>query len=150
MGKPSAEDVQRALQNLSEGIPGRNEARPSGTGELDNPEVRHLLAGAAFIAVLGSDAREAYDALGQYLEESQTIAWFGQRRAALIVEMLLYQTGWSMYSTWNSLREQEIQESGTRPDPRWAAVCSRVKRDRSELSGLAAALAERLSAAPTG
>src|SRR5262245_42456479 len=61
MDAPTAADVQRALQALAECLPGRNDPHPTGTGELDNGEVRHLLAGAAFTVVLRSEPIEAFD-----------------------------------------------------------------------------------------
>ncbi len=120
------DDVQGALQTLTEGLPDRNAPYTTGTGELDNAEVRHLLAGAAFVAVLRSDPSRAFDDLAHYLDESEILGWFGNRRAELILEMLLYQTGWTEHSSWNSVRERELGQLGTRPDRRWVGVCLRL------------------------
>ena len=115
---PTADEIRRALQALTDGLPGRNDPYTTGTGELDNGEVRHLLAAAAFTVVLGSDPSRAFDDLARYFDESETLGWFGSRRAELILEMLLYQTGWTMHSTWNSLRSRKLEQLGTRPDRR--------------------------------
>ncbi len=148
MDTPTGDEVRRALRALAEGLVGRNDPHRTGTGELDNGEVRQLLAGSAFIAVLGSDPSNAFDDLARYFDESALRGWFGTKRAEIILEMLLYQTGWTEYSTWNSLREKELHESGARPDRRWVGVCSRVRGDSSRLNRLAAALEERLSEDP--
>jgi hypothetical protein len=148
MTTPTTEDVRRALQTLTEGVPGRNEPHRTGTGELDNGEVRQALAGAAFTAVLRSEPGDAFDELAHYFDASQLVGWFGTRRAELILEMLLYQTGWTTYSTWNSVRERELRQLGTRPDRRWLDVCSRVKTESARLERLATALRERVAPGP--
>ncbi len=136
----TADDVNHALRELTEGLPGRNEPRPSGTGELDNPEVRHRLAAAAFTAVLGSEPRDAFEALSPHFESVQVVGWFGAKRAELILEMLAYQAGWVGESTWNSVRRRRLNEAGTSPDPRWAQVCARVGWESPDLSQLTANL----------
>ncbi len=142
---PTADEVSQALRDLAEGIPGSNEGQPSGTGELDNPQVRHLLAGAAFIAVRWTEPRDAFDALSPHLDPVQVAGWFGRKRAELILEMLGYQAGRVGESTWNSRRRTSLNEAGTRPDPRWAAVCARVSRESPELSYEADALGALLA-----
>ena len=150
MDTPTVDEVQRALRTLSKGLPGRNDPHPTGTGELDNGEVRHLLAEAAFAVVLRSDPSKALDDLARYFDESETLGWFGSKRAELILEMLLYQSGWTEYSTWNSLRERELRQLGMRPDRRWMDVCSRVRSDSPRLMSLATALRKRIFGNPTG
>jgi hypothetical protein len=140
--KPSADDVRRALTALADGLPGRNDPDPTGTGALDNAELRHLLAGAAFTVLLGSDPGDAFDALARHFEDRELVGWFGKTRAELILELLLYQTGWTEYSTWNSLRERALRRLYTDPDRRWMDVCRRVHSDSPRLMLLAAALRE--------
>ena len=77
----SADDVHRAQRTLAEGLPGRNDPYPVGTGGFDNAELRHALAGAAFIAVLHSDPSDAFDTLARYFEERELVDWFGKTRA---------------------------------------------------------------------
>lgn len=145
MDTRTADEVLQALQSLTEGLPGRNDPHPTGTGELDNGDVRHLLAGAAFTAVLRSDPSKAFDDLARYFDESELLGWFGNKRAELILEMLLYQSGWTECSTWNSLRERQLRQLGSRPDRRWMDVCSRVSSDSVRLMSLATALRDRIS-----
>jgi hypothetical protein len=140
--------VQRALQTLTEGLPGRNDPYLTGTGELDNGEVRRCLADAAFTVVLHGEPSKVFDDLAHYFDESEILGWFGNKRAELVLEMLLYQSGWTEYSTWNSLRERELRQLVTRPDRRWMEVCSLIRSEHARLMRLATALGERLLNGP--
>ena len=99
MERGDGDELERALRDLREGLPGRNEAYRTGTGELDNGEVRHLLAAAAWTVVAGEPGK-AFESLAGYLERDAMVGWFGEERAELVLQMLLFQTGWTEYSTW--------------------------------------------------
>ena len=146
MATPPRPDVEHALRILTQGVPGRNDPHRTGTGELDNGEVRQLLAEAACTVVLRDDSSKAFDDLAQYFDESKLAGWFGGKRAELILEMLLYQSGWTECSTWNSLRERALRQLDTRPDRRWRELCTSIRSDSARLEYLAGVLRERISA----
>ncbi len=118
--------LQRALQVLSEGLPGRND--PQGH-PIAIAELQTLLANAAYTVVSGTDPSSAFDNLAHYFDESEMVGWFGMKRAALILDMLLFQCGCTRYSgTWLYEYATKLEQLGTRPDRRWLEVCSRVNR----------------------
>jgi hypothetical protein len=129
MDTPTADDVRRALRALAEGLPGRNAPRPTGTGELDNAEVRQLLADAASTVLLGSDPSKAFDDLAHYFDEAESPGWFGNKRVEVILELLAYQSGLDLASSWLAGRGRELRQLGVRPDPRWSEVGARLARD---------------------
>lgn len=129
MAVEMSHQLQRALQELTEGIPGQNEAHDTGLGELDNGALRHLLAGAAFVVLHNSAPDAAFDRLAPFFDDANLVDWMGHKRAELILEMLAYQSGYSEDSTWNALRERQLRERALRPDPRWADLCARVHHD---------------------
>lgn len=146
-------NLEGALRDLTQGIPGGNDAHPTGTGELDNGRVRHLLAAAAFQCVRDLPPKEAFDALSSFVATARSGDWFETRRAELLLEMLLYQTGWSECSTWNASRETELRLQRKRPDQRWLDVCRHVPLappGSERLHDLAKQLGERLRSMRAG
>jgi hypothetical protein len=152
---PNVDDVQRALRDLADGLPGRNSPHPTGTGELDNAEVRELLASAASTVLLGSDPSKAFEELARYFDEEKMVGWFGTKRAEVILELLAYQSGWDLTSSWLGGSALDLQQLDCRPDRRWLGICSRLIRAfpptkfgakllPQHLGYLATALAERI------
>ncbi|MFT3765139.1 MAG: hypothetical protein QM820_06435 [Minicystis sp.] len=129
MDTPTTDDVQRALQTLADGLPGRNAPRPFGpSGELDNPEVRQLLADAALTVLIGSDPAKVFDDLAHYFDDAERGGWFGNKRAEVILELLAYQGGYAGWTSWLAGHALQLQKRVTRPDRRWLEVCSRLIR----------------------
>lgn len=128
-------EIELALAELREGLPGRNEPSASGTGELDNGPVRHLFARAAFTVLHGANSVAAFDLLSPFFAASELQGWFGGRRALVILELLEGQVGRSL-SSWLALYCYSLHFQGAIPDERWRGLLSRLP-EHTGLSGLA-------------
>jgi len=120
--------LQRALQVLSEGIPGRND--PQGH-LIAIAGLQNLLANAAYTVVSGTDPSSVFDNLAHYFDASEMVCWFGKKRAELILHMLLFQCGCTCMmhtGTWLYTYATKLAQLGTRPDRRWLEVCLRVNK----------------------
>jgi hypothetical protein len=134
--------VQHACAVLSEGIPGTNEGRPTGTGELDGP-ARMLIPKAAMV-VLRGPAPEAFELLAPYCRTAAVAGWFGNKRAEVILLLLLGQVGYNPTS-WLWGWADELGRSGVLPDQRWRGVASQLPQSSLSLRMLAEQLSATLS-----
>jgi hypothetical protein len=133
---------------LREGLPGANEGEPTTTGELDGP-VRQVLPEAVTL-VLRSDPADAFRRLAPYLEARQAVGYFGEKRAEIILLLLLGQLGRNV-TTWLSLASSQLASLGLRPDPRWIDLLREQRADvawRTRYGALADEVSRALAASP--
>jgi len=107
------------------------------------------MADATVHVLRGCHRAAAFDALAGYLDPSVISGWGREKRAELILEFILVQTGWSGEPTWNSLRGPALRLDGRRPDPRWGDVCARLGGAPPPIDGLASELVRRLAGDPS-
>ena len=139
--------VDHACAMLTEGLPGANDGHPmEPNGELDNGYVRHILAEAVYIVLLGAPS-DAFDRLYPYFGEDQLRGWFGAKRAEIILLLLLGQVGWNPTS-WLWGYADNLCRRGARPDARWRGIGSRLLGDCQLLRGLSDELDAKLADSP--
>lgn len=135
--------VDNACAILAEGLPGSNEGHPTRPqGELDNGPLRHVLAEAAFVVLLGDESK-AFDLLAPFFDSCALEGWFGNKRAEIILLLLLGQTG-NNETSWLWGQADELHRRGRRPDSRWRELGFR-RCDPPLIKSLADELSVRLS-----
>lgn len=101
----------------------RSRLEPSGTGELDNADVRHLLASACFLVLRDLPPEVVYHELRGVFASEARRDWFGEKRAEVLSQLLIQQARMPLLgSSWLALSERELYEGPTRPDRRWRTV----------------------------
>ncbi len=137
--------IDNAYAVLIEGLPGGNEGYPhEPLGELENGGVRLILADAAYVVLLGASPSDAFSRLSSLFDVEKLGDWFGNKRAEIILLLLLGQVGWNPTS-WLWGYADELHRRGVLPDARWQALGSRLESGSQVLQGLAAELRARLS-----
>lgn len=113
--------ADNAIALLTEGLPGANEATPRPPlGELDNADVRLVLAAAGFVVLLLEPA-EAFDRLAPFFAADQRRGWFGEKRAEIILLLVTGQRGLNL-TTWLYGYAEKLHRRGVPPDARWSAL----------------------------
>jgi hypothetical protein len=132
--------VDNALLLLNEGIPGSDAHPVAPSGELDNGPVRHVLAGGAYVVLRRSSPADAFDRLIPFFDVDERTGWFGEKRAEVILLLLIGQLGYNATS-WLAGSCNDLHRCGARPDGRWRMLGRTLHR----ATGILPALADTLS-----